>query len=235
MIKSEFHKFLYLFLLFSIGTTKCYPQKNYFYTSIKVPLGDLILYALSGEAEDNEYSKSDGALFDFGYGVQINDMLVIETGAEAYFFNSLTKRYNQRGNSMFDELDVINRAFAAQVRPVLRLDLNNNLFLRVSTAINYRQLYSSGKFYHNSGNSTLEDVGNMASATSKSNFYLSLQPLIGLDVRLDDSWILGLDLTYIKVDWNNSLDRLKFKPQPNLVIPNHKTSNIFISGRIMFR
>lgn len=226
--------FLCLVLLLSMATTSCFPQ-NYFYTSIKLPVSDLVLYAISDQAEDNEYVNSNGILFDFGYAVQLNKFLVIETGAEAYFFNPLTKRYNERASDVFDELDVANRAFSAQVRPVFRARLDEKLSLKASAAFNYRQLYSSGKIYSNVRNSTLPEANFIASASSRSGFNLNLQPAVGLDIEISENWIFGVDISYIRVNWNKSLDRLRFKDQPGLVMPQHRTSDVFLSGRIMFR
>lgn len=224
-----------LSILLLIGTVKCYSQKNYFYTSVKVPFGDYVAYLITRQVDDNEYNKTDGALFDFGYGVHLKEWFVVETGVEAFFFNPLNKRYYSSSRAIYNELNASNKAFAIQVKPVLCLALSDDVSLRAAYGLNYRQLYSSGNYYINQAGTHGQVLKTMSSASSKSRFSLNLQPVVGLDFKLNDDWGIGFDLTYVRVNWNKTLDDLKFKNQPDLIIPDHQTSNLFFSGRILFR
>ena len=235
MIKLNAFKFLFLALLFSIGTIRGYSQKNYFYTSVKVPLGDYVLYLITDDVNDNENAKHDGALFDFGYGIQVKEWFAVETGAEAFFFNPLTKRYYHPSNRVYDELDVTNKAFSLQIRPTVTMELGDDISFRASYAANYRQMSSSGTYYSNQAQNNGQGIKNTSSARSTSKFSLNFQPSVGLDFKLNDDWALGFDFTYIRVKWNKSLDGLTFKNQPDLMIPDHRTSNLFLSGRIIFK
>jgi hypothetical protein len=229
-----------LCLSLSIVSTSSFAQKNYFYASGKVPMIDYIANLLRDKDRDNEYNtddnyaKSDGILFDFGYGINVNKLLIIEAGVEGFFFNPLNKRYYAPASRVYDELDISNRALAFQLKPVLHLELDEDVFFVASYGVNYRKLYSSGTYYPSqleNGQGYKKNV----TARAQSNFAFSLQPSIGIEMKIDDRWGMGFELTYIHVNWERSLNELQFASLPGLAIPGHRTSNVFFTTRILFR
>ncbi|MBC7417697.1 MAG: hypothetical protein H7325_06050, partial [Pedobacter sp.] len=89
-------------------------------------------------------------------------------------------------------------------------------------------------FLKNDGQKFTAVANVLSSASSKSKFNLALQPLFGMDFTLTDNFGLGFDVAYVCVNWNKSLENMHFDSVQNIVIPDHKTSNVFLAGRIIF-
>ena len=205
-------------------------QNNYFYTSFKVPLFEYIGYAVRNKTAN----KTDGILMDAGYGIKINRLFAVETGIEYFIFNPYEKEYyqNSTASKPIAELHVKNSAFGFQARPVLKIpfDPDENTTFRLGCSINYLKTFSSGYYYSDpqSSQKTAEDH-------TDTNFYPTVQPNLGVEFKLSDDWRLGFDFNYIKTNWSKSMRQLEFSEVPDLTVPEHKTSNIFIAGRIVFR
>ena len=207
-------------------------QSNYFYTSLKVPLFEYIGYVVS----NNTTNKTDGILMDAGYGIKINRWFAIETGIEYFIFNPYEKEYylNSNANEPVAELHVKNSAFGFQVRPVLKIpfDPDENTTFRLGCGINYLKTFSSGYYYSNPDPQSSQ---NRAEDHTDTNFYPAIQPNLGVEFKLNNDWRLGFDVNYIKMNWSNSMSKLKFSDVLDFNVPEHKTSGIFIAGRIVFR
>lgn len=202
-------------------------QDNYFYGAIKIPIADYIQYSLSKEGYDG--SKMEGALFEIGYAINTDDYFVIELGLQAFFYSPFNKRYYQSGNQNYDELDVANKAFALQARPILRFDLGNEFYFRTAVALNVEKLYSDATFKRNS------TMAGLYQASSRSSLNVSVQPLVGIEGWFGKSFGMGLDLVYINTNWSRSLQNLRFNTPFTVDVPRHRTSNMFLTGRIFFR
>ncbi len=223
-----FTKKLYLILLLLLSLVQSYAQKKYVYTSVKLPLGEYIAYLIDKGSVDIE--QTEGALFDLGYSVYNSKSLAIETGIEYFIINPFRKTYYHNSFGFdHDELDVKNSAFAFQIKPVWKIGISEENYLRISNAINYQKLYSSGKFYRS------RTPASVAPASAHSVFKIGLQPAIGFDFVSNEKLAMGLDIAYIKVNWNESMQQLTFSNQSDLVIPSHRTSNVFISLKFMFK
>ncbi len=230
----------FILLLSTFGTTKSLAQKNYFYGSIKLPEVDYVIRLISKESSS---AKPQGSMFDFGYGVAINNNLLFETGVEAFVYHPLNVKYyrpDMANGNFFDseniirELDVMNAAIALQLRPVWRLDINEKTRFRAACAVNFQQLFSTGDYYINDGEPGTITKAQKLSASTKSPFHIGFQPLIGVDYKLSDNLGLGFDLKYVNLNWNKSLEKMYFGPLQDQQIPSHQTSSIFLSGRIFF-
>lgn len=212
-------------------------QSNYFYTSLKVPLFEYIGYVVS----NNTTNKTDGILMDAGYGIRLNRSFAIETGIEYFIFNPYEKKYYLNSNAGSDEpiaeFYVENSAFGFQVRPVLKapLDPDENTTLRFGCGMNYLKTFSAGYYYSNPDPQSSPAAQNRTEDHTETNFYLSVQPTLGVEFKLNDDWRLGFDFNYIKTNWSKSMRKLEFSAVPDLTVPEHKTSSIFIAGRIVFR
>ena len=222
-------KRLVLVVLLSLCFVYAEAQENYFYGTIKIPLIDYIQYSLLKDGYDGE--KMEGALFEIGYAINTDDYFLIELGLEAFFYSPFNKRLYKNNSQNYDELSVANKAFTFQARPVLRFDLGEEIYFRMAVALNLQKQYSSANFYQ-SGHTSSSGV---YQANAKSALGLSVQPLIGVEAWFSEHFGMGLDLTYIQVNWNKSMQNLKFNSMYPITIPKHQTSNVFISGRIFFR
>ena len=199
-------------------------QNNYFYGSVEVPIADYIVFLTDNNKADN--SKTDGAMFSFGYGFELKDNFWMETGLQAFVANPIYKRYYQ-GNSMtYDEILGKNKAFFVQASPFYKVEFNESDYLRIGTSFNFGKLFTEATFYKNG--STLQSTEN-----SKSDFLVTVTPFIGAVFFMNKNLALGFDLEYVNVNWQKSMQHLNFSPAVQL--PNQKTSNVFLSGRIIFK
>lgn len=173
---------------------------------------------------------TDGALFDFGYAVYNSQNFALETGMEYFIINPYQKDYyHHPAGFEHDELRVKNSAFAFQVKPVLKIEISEDSFLKFSSALNYQRLYSSGNYYRT------QSPESVAFSNVKTGFKIGFQPAIGFDFVSNKKLGLGLDIAYVKVNWRESMQQLNFSNQPDLSISPHQTSNVFIALKFIFK
>lgn len=118
---------------------------------------------------------------------------------------------------------------------MFKIDIDEETKFRLGCAVNFQQLFSRGNFFvKNDGQSSTSISNLQSSAKSKTSFGIGFQPVIGIDFMLTDNFGLGLDFALVRIDWNKSLKNMHFNESQHVVIPDHKTSNAFIAGRIIF-
>ena len=210
------------------------PQ-NYFYASVKLPVEELATYILTEEAELLDYENQNGLMLDFGYGKQVNKYFTMEGGIEAYLSNSLNLLYEHEQDEGVDELRIINSAYAIQLKPILTIPLDQEVSLRIGSALNYQLLRSAGKYYSYTDRAGEEVLSGVIKNTHRSRFLWNVTPFVGADFKLSARWGLGFDVSYVRYNWDKSISGLRFSSQPGLQIPEHKTSEVFLSIRATFR
>ena len=202
---------------------------------MKFPTADLA-NAISQEAnEDSEYENKNGLIFDIGYGMPITRYFSLEAGLEALIANPFQATVDKPEVQGYGALDIKNRSFALQLRPVFNHVFDETVSVRVGTAINYRQLNSSGKYSIIQERNETEEVLSSSHHAYRSRFYLQVEPFAGVDFTVTEKFAFGVDLTYVRIKWNRSLDDLRFSNEPDLIMPNHRTSMVFLSLRAVFR
>ncbi len=215
-----------------------FSSNNYFYGSMKLPvedLGNAIVNESTENSDNSEYENKNGLIFDIGYGMSITRYFTVEAGLEALIenpFNAFIDLPEQQG---YGAIDVKNRSFALQLKPVFNYDLEDAFSIRGGTSFNYRQLNSSGKYSVMQERNDTEAVVSAAHHAHRSRFYLNMEPFIGMDFKVTEKFALGFDFTYVRIDWNRSLSGLRFSNAGDLVVPDHKTSTVFFSLRAVFR
>lgn len=217
--------FIGLLLCFSLQALS---QKKYFYSAIKLPLGEYIANVISPSTDDQR--ETDGGLIDLGYAVYTKNRFALETGIEYYIINPFQKRYyHDESNFDFEQLSVKNSAFAFQLKPVFKVEIGEKAFFRISNAFNYQQLYSKAEYY------VAQSPNNNTKSNTRSAFQFGLQPAMGIDFITNEKLGVGFEIAYVKVNWSRSMNKIHFSNQPNLVVPNHHTSNVFIAFKFIFR
>ena len=222
-------KRLVLSALLSLCFVFARAQENYFYGTIKIPLIDYIQVGLL--KDNSNVEKMEGALFEIGYAINTDDYFLLELGLEAFFYSPFNKRYYIGNSKSYDEFSAVNKALSFQARPILRFDLGEDSYFRIAAALNLRKQNSSATFYQNSHTAS----SGIYKALSKSSLTLSIQPLVGVEAWFNKNFGMGLDLAYIYVNWNKSMQHLKFNTMYPISVPKHQTSNVFLTGRIFFR
>ncbi|MGN7203550.1 outer membrane beta-barrel protein [Pedobacter sp. SAFR-022] len=210
-------------------------QKGYFYAAFKLSVEDLATYAFADEAEAQDYETKEGLILDFGYGKQINKLMGIEAGLGAYFLNPLNLFYDHEEDEGYDALDIQSRAFSLQVRPFLTFDVGAGASLKLGAGLLYQQLHSSGKYYPDQGQDNTSTASGQSKSSYRSRFFLNYEPFTGLDFKISDKWAVGLNLTYVRINWNRSLHGLRFSNQPGLQLPEHRTSMVFLGAKVAFK
>lgn len=210
-------------------------QEGYFYAAFKLSVEDLATYVFADEAEAQDYETKEGLILDFGYGKQFNKLVGIEAGLGAYFLNPLSLFYDHEQDEGYDALDIKSRAFSLQVRPFLTFDVGAGASLKLGAGLLYQQLHSSGKYYPDQGQDNTSTASGQSKASYRSRFFLNYEPFTGLDFKISDKWAVGLNLTYVRIDWNRSLDGLRFSNQPGLQLPEHRTSMVFLGAKVAFK
>ncbi len=221
---------IYLLLGLVLLTVKGYSQKKYFYTALKVPLIDYI----SGAVNDNTDFETDGLQMDAGLALKVTGNCFVETGLEYFIINPYKKTSYVAGQRK-NELRVNNSAIGIHIRPVFRPPLNadETTFFRLALGFNVQKPYSSARYTVfsplNDQEPTEESKDNSAGG-----LMFTVQPTAGLELPLFESVSVAFEVCYSGVNWNKSMDRLSFAQHPELIIPRHKTNNIFISARFVF-
>lgn len=215
--------------------SRLFVPKNYFYTSLKLPVEELATYLLTEESELLDYENQNGLMLDFGYGKQVNKYFTVEGGLEAYLGNSLNLLYEHEQDEAVDELRITNSAYALQMKPIFTVPLDEEVILRIGAALNYQFLRSAGKYYSYMDRAGEEVLSSVVKNTYRSRFLLNVNPLIGADLKVSERWGLGIDLSYVRYNWDKSISGLRFRNQPDLQLPLHKTSDVFVAIRVTFR
>lgn len=208
-------------------------QTTYVYTSLKVPIFDYIAYTISGNKNPDNSKIFDGVLFDAGVGIHVKKSFYIETGIEYYIVNRLIeKKYDTATSLSYTELIVFNSAISIQGKPTFIFQLNEekSTQLRVVFGLNYQKLFSNASITNYPLKAmTLDDT---EYKNSESSFFFSAQPALGIQFKLAEKLDMGFDLAYINVNWDKSMNNLKFDTKFD--VPSHRTTNAFISARIVF-
>lgn len=231
-------RFTLLILLTSISTA--FGQKNYFYGATQFPALSFIESSLEDhgiQAGDAYRKENAGLIFNLGYGISLNRYFVMETGLEYYLYGPATEFYDYSvGQANFsDQLNIDHQAISLQFRPAFNLNLDEDVALRFGLGFNYQKIITKASYYNYQETETEYRLKNKYSNRVKSDFSLNLQPSAGIFYNFSDRWTLGLDLTYVRVDWNNTLDYLKFNEVPDLAIPGDKTSTVYAAIKVLFR
>lgn len=231
-------RFMLLILLTSISTV--FGQKNYFYGAAQFPALSFIESSLEdhGVRAGNDYRKDNaGLIFNLGYGINLNRYFVMETGVEYYLYGPATEFYDYSVNQInfSDQLNIDHQAISLQFRPVFNLNLDEDVALRFGMGFNYQKINTHARYYNYQETETDYRLMNKYSNKVKSDFALNLQPSAGIFYNFTDRWTIGLDLTYIKVDWNNTVNYLKFNEVPGLAIRGDKTSTVYAAIKVLFR
>lgn len=209
--------------------------RNYFYASLKLPVEELATYLLTEDAEVLDYENQNGLMLDFGYGKQIHKYFTLEGGIHAYLGNSLNLLYEYGQDEGYDELIIRNNAYALQLKPIFTLPLDGEVTLRLGAAVNYQMLRSAGKYYVYEERSGETVMSSTTKHTHRSRFLLNVNPFVGADFKISNNWGLGFDLSYVRLNWDKSISGLRFSSQPDLQLPVHKTSDVFLAIRVTFR
>ena len=228
----------FLLLLTSISTA--FGQKNYFYGAAQLPA----LSWIESSLEDNGIRVGDhyrrenaGLIFNLGYGINLNRYFVMEAGVAYYLYGPATEYYDYHvGQAFFsDQFNIDHQAISLQLRPVFNLNLDDDVALRFGLGVNYQKIITNASYYSYQETETDFQFKNKYSQKVKSDFVLNLQPSAGIFFGLSERWTIGLDLNYVMVDWNNTLDHLKFNEIPNLAIRGDRTSTVYAAIKVMFR
>jgi len=227
-----------LILFISISTA--FGQKNYFYAAAQFPALSLIESSLenNGLRVGDQYRRENaGLILNLGYGINMNRFFVMETGLEYYNYGPATAYYDYSlGQTKFsDQLNINHQAISLQLRPVFKVNLDEDVALRFGLGVNYQKIITNAGYYSYQETETDYQFKNKYSKKVKSDFKLNLQPSAGIFFGLSNRWTVGLDLTYVKVDWNHTLDYLKFNELPNLAIRGDKTSTVYAAVKVLFR
>lgn len=231
-------KFCIFFILINSSnltaqSTYTYPNKESkqrFYASLKVPLIDYVSYLFDNNRTENFIS--DGALIDFGYIAVKKQSFSIEAGIEYFIINPFYYEFTDK-NSLLNrthELNVKNSAISIQARPSIDFSLDENISLRLNTALGYRKLFSDARLYEYQNVNNKEKLILVENQSSESDFISMIQPSVGIDYHFN-KLIIGFELSYIMLNWSKSMKNLNFKSYDKLYIPPHKTSDIFFSCR----
>jgi len=224
-------KLLCLTIITLFCSTVAHAQDGYFYGSVKIPLFEYIGYLVN----DNLDEDTEGALIDAGYAWKVHRHLALETGVEYFFRSNFSKNYysgTHAAGQKTGEIAIDNSSFAFQARPVLHTNAGaeETTTIRFGCALNYQQAFSKGTYYgYANGNLNGEIQDN-----SRSAFFLTVQPMAGINFQWGAGFKIGFDISYINVDWTRSMNKVQFEGNRSLIIPEHKTSNLFISTRFFF-
>jgi len=223
-------KFLLLTLLSFSYSQRTYAQRVNFYTSLKVPLLDYVVYLVNDNNDPNT-TTSQGVIFDTGVSVKVHRSFFLESGIEYFVINYYKKKQPVTTSSPYNELVVTNSAFAFQGKPVFSIPLNKNTRLRLGLGLNYQKLISKANLYSYQNNNTPSST--VKTENSQTKFRGNMQPLTGIQFKMSSKIAMGFDLNYIKVNWNESMKDLTFF---NAVggRSSHKTSSVFLSARIVY-
>jgi hypothetical protein len=209
--------------------------RNYFYASLKLPVEELATYLLTEDTEVLDYENQNGIMLDFGYGKQMHRYFTLEGGVQAYLANSLNMLYEYGQDEGYDEVIIRNNAYALQLKPIFTLPLDDEVTLRIGASLNYQILRSAGKYYIYEDRSGETVLSSMTKHTHRSRFLLNVNPFVGADFKISSNWGLGFDLSYVRLNWDKSISGLRFSSQPDLQLPIHKTSEVFLAIRVTFR
>ncbi|WP_188625453.1 hypothetical protein [Pedobacter quisquiliarum] len=215
--------------------SKLFVPRNYFYFSLKLPVEELATYLLTEESELLDYENQNGLMLDFGYGKQVNKYFTVEGGLEAYLGNSLNLLYEHEQDEGLDELRITNSAYAFQLKPIFTVPLDEEVTLRIGAALNYQFLRSAGKYYSYAYRDGEEVLASVIKNTHRSRFLLNVNPFVGADFKVSERWGLGVDLSYVRYNWDKSISGLRFSNQTDLQLPLHKTSDVFVAIKVTFR
>lgn len=211
-------------LFFLVFSTRSFSQNNYFFGAVKVPFVDYVTFLIEHNTKEN--AKTDGAMFSFGYGFSLADNFCLETGLQAFVANPIYKKYYQGNSSTYDEILGKNQAVFFQINPYYKIELNEDDYLRIGNSLNLGRLFTKATFYKNGPMS-------QSTASSKSNFLVTLTPFVGAVFFMNKNLALALDLEYVQINWQKTMQHLTC--MPSIELPNQKTSNVFLSGKIIFR
>ncbi|WP_432712183.1 hypothetical protein [Pedobacter sp.] len=241
--KPAYQFLLFSFVLMFCFSGKAHAQKNYFYGSMKVPVEAFITSMLTepeiiNGVEQYKGDTSNGFLFDLGYGIPLHRYFTVEAGAELYLYSPKDRKYQhpQPETDVYDELKIIHRTVAFQLKPVLTFDLDDEqTMFRISCGLNYQKLSSTGIYDVFQALAQEQVFKERLSTRSASGYAFTCRPAIGLDFMLSEKWGAGFDLTYVTVDWNKNLEQLKFNRLNPVSIRGDKSSGVFLSMRVLFR
>lgn len=225
-----------IFLLASLSNS--FAQKNYFYFAGQLPALPFLKGAIESDEFADDYSNEDlGLIFNLGYGISLNRSFALETGIEYYLDRPAVEYYEYAIGSTYysDNLDIRHNAISLQLKPVFNVNLDSDVSLRFGLAFNYQKIITNATYTIYEEAETDYKFKEKYSNKVKSDFAINLQPSAGVFFDVSDRWKVGLDLTYVRVDWNNTLDFVRFKQVPDLSIQSDKTSTVYAAIKVFFK
>lgn len=231
MAKSLIKNTLFLIILFLFKTSL--KAQHYFYADIKFPVYELVL-GLANDKKDvngqriiNPLKETAGFVLDGGFGFKTFGNLYLETGINYLVVATNIEKDKKFGNT----LTIKNYILSTQIRPIYRpiISIDKDVFLNVGCGFNYQKINSNANYQNYFIDANNFESSTLSHSKTQSNYFINIQPYLGIDFKKIKKAGFRLGLTYLHQDYNRSEKALKFTNDPKLKIAPHKRGDFFIT------
>ncbi|MBY0245355.1 MAG: hypothetical protein K2Q03_07890 [Sphingobacteriaceae bacterium] len=216
-------------------------QKNYFHAGMKLPFGEVLLGVLDVSLNLNQdpanrrKDEVSGGGLDFGYGIHLKNNWYLETGVEFFAGQSLSKTYDYP--SVFvsrHKIDFSNYALSIPAKLVYRLEQGDHSFWHFSLGLGFQNVFSKGyKYTYEKYGDELRMIKDENFGT-KHTFNVNIQPAFGFFFDIGERSQVGLDVSYLTINWDKNMAKFSAPDQFNLAVPTFKISDAFATIKFLF-